>query len=185
MAIIAVLGWGSLVWDPRGLPIQRHWFADGPFVRVEFVRKSNDGRITLVLDERSLPVRSLWAVMDVTDLDNARKALQKREGCPKNSDIGTWSTGQNGPALVIGLPGWAESRGVESVIWTALPSKFDGTGAQPPSVEDVIKYLDSLTGATRDTAERYVRYAPRQIDTLFRRRIEAALQWTPPTQSPN
>src|SRR5690348_5301348 len=52
---IACLGWGSLVWDPRALPIQREWFKDGPFAPIEFTRKSTDGRITLVIDPSAHP----------------------------------------------------------------------------------------------------------------------------------
>lgn len=171
MSVIACLGWGSLIWDSRELPIQRNWFDDGPLIHVEFARKSQNGRITLVLAPTESPVRSLWAVMDTTDIATAHEALRKREGC-KSDDIGSWRIGEASPNLVLGLPDWALARGIDAAVWTALPSNF-GDG------EDVIRYLSSLTGALRDTAERYVRYAPRQIDTAYRRRIEAVLHWTP------
>lgn len=181
MAVVACLGWGSLVWDPRELPIQRQWFSDGPFIKVEFARRSNDGRITLVLDSAAPPVRSLWAVMDTADLAYAREGLRARENIPKSaeSSIGAWSRGQPSPALILELQQWAESHGVDSVVWTALPAKFANEDGRKPSADEVVEYLRGLTGAVRDNAERYIRLAPRQIDTPHRRKIEAALQWTP------
>ncbi len=179
MTTIACLGWGSLVWDPRELAIQRRWFEDGPFIHVEFVRQSQDGRITLVLVESANPVRSLWAVMDAGDLASAKSALRKREGIPEKNEekhIGSWSIGQPSPALIPGLVEWASSQGVANVVWTNLPSKFNGK-EKTPSADEVVQYLAGLVGAQREMAERYVRFAPRQIDTAYRRRIEAALQW--------
>jgi hypothetical protein len=181
MAQIACLGWGSLVWDPRELPIRSTWFEDGPFVVVDFLRQSNDGRVTLVLDGSATPVRSLWAQMDASALVHAREDLRARESVPKSAAaqcIGSWSLGDASPANVLELESWARSRGVQHVIWTALPAKFGGADGTP-APDAVLGYLRGLAGAVRDNAERYVRRAPRQIDTPLRRRIAAELNWTP------
>jgi hypothetical protein len=178
---IACLGWGSLIWDPRNLPIQSEWFKDGPFAPVEFTRKSRDGRITLVIDPSAAPVRLLWALMLPTELEKAREALRDREGIPGSnwsSRIGSWQRGEGPPGdPILELPRWAESHSVDAVIWTALKSRFCDQDTSP-SVEQVIRYLQGLTGTARDHAERYIRCAPRQIDTAYRRRIEAALGWS-------
>ncbi|HOZ65592.1 MAG TPA: hypothetical protein PK497_14345 [Burkholderiaceae bacterium] len=180
MATIACLGWGSLVWDPRELPIQQTWFEDGPLIRVEFARQSNDGRLTLVLEKTALPVRCLWAAMDTADLQVSREALRMREGIPSKNQlthIGSWSKNEPSPESIIELPTWAASRNIQHVVWTALPAKFDAIERTPTS-EEVVNYLDSLTGVKRSNAERYVRFTPKQIDTLFRRQIEATLHWS-------
>lgn len=178
MAVIACLGWGSLVWDPRELPIRSGWFTDGPFVRVEFLRQSKDGRITLVLDASAKPVRALWAQMDTDDLVHARESLRLREGIPKISaatHIGSWSRGEPCPANIIELDAWAHGRGIQHVVWTALPPRFKD---RTPSGDDVLAYLRALGGDERDSAERYIRRAPSQIDTDLRRRIVIELNWT-------
>lgn len=177
---IACLGWGSLVWDPRQLPIRRKWFKDGPFAPIEFGRQSNDGRITLVIEPKAEPVRVLWALMLPNTLEDAKKALCDREGISgKNSTsrIGSWSKRDSPPPHIPELPQWAEARALDAVIWTALPPRFGGE-ERTPSADEVIEYLGGLLGTVRNYARQYIERAPRQIDTDYRRRIEAALGWS-------
>jgi hypothetical protein len=178
--VIACIGWGSLIWDPRELPIQRQWFDDGPFIKVEFARQSDDGRITIVIENSAAPIRTLWAVMDSTDLGEAREALRQREG-PRTpiGKIGRWHMGEDAPSEIPGASEWASTLGVDAVVWTNLGSKFNGEPDVTPTIDQVLNYLRRLEGRARDNAERYVRLAPRQIDTAYRRRIEAELGWTP------
>jgi hypothetical protein len=179
--MIAFLGWGSLVWDPGALPIHRQWHTDGPYVRVDFLRQSNNGRLTLVMEQDAEPVRSLWATFAGPDLTQAREDLGSREGISRKNlekGIGSWSRGDPNPNCVLDLEPWASARGVTSVVWTALPPKFGEAVGIGPTVDEAVSYLASLTGPTRDLAEQYIRRAPPQIDTSYRRRIEAALGWS-------
>ena len=179
MTNIACLGWGSLTWNREGLPIRRYWFKDGPLIPLEFARQSEDDRITLVITLAARPVRSLWALMESDSLDVAREQLRLREGPTIPEYIGNWSRGQLSPVSIPGLSEWALARNVDSVVWTALPPKFKGENNRQPGVEDVLQHLQALNGTARDNAERYIRRAPRQIDTDYRRRIEAELHWLP------
>ena len=107
MTNIACLGWGSLIWDPRDLPIRRYWFDDGPLIPLEFARQSKDGRITLVILPDARPVRSLWTLMDSDSLEEAKERLRLREGRTKPEYIGDWSRGRPSPASIPKLSEWA------------------------------------------------------------------------------
>jgi hypothetical protein len=182
---IACLAWGSLVWNPRDLPIQRRWFDDGPFAPVEFTRQSRHGRITLVIDEHAEPVRLLWARMTLSDVEKAMEALSKREGITASdwkSRIGNWRTSDPAPRTMPSLSAWAQARGLDAVIWTALGPQYvkhdeDTPTKERPPIEWVLRHLQELTGPPRDVAEQYFRCAPQQIDTEYRRRVEAVLGW--------
>ena len=176
---IACLGWGSLVWDPRELPIRGSWFEDGPLVHIEFARQSRDGRITLVLTEAGTLVRALWALMDCTDIQAAREALRAREGVPKSKPefIGSLERGGDGPAQMVGCVEWLGKQQLDAVVWTALPPKF-GDAEKTPTEDQVVDYLAGLRGAARDNAKQYVRKTPPQIDTNYRRAISARLSWS-------
>ncbi len=64
---IAYLGWGSLIWDPGMLPISGDWKPGGPVLPIEFSRISDNGRLTLVIDDvNGVPIETLYANCYVT-----------------------------------------------------------------------------------------------------------------------
>ena len=166
--MIVCLGWGSLIWDPRDLPvvnlahcalgqgleIGNAWAKDGPCVKVEFVRQSQDGRLTLVLYPKAKTVRSLWARMRVDSLSCAAEALRKREGTGQKF-IGRWSKCKKDPKDMCGLGCWASKRGIDHVIWTALGPKFCGLPGAPTETL-AVAYLSDLSGCARFKSEEYV-----------------------------
>lgn len=184
---MACLGWGSLVWDPRSLPVRRPWFNDGPLLPIEFARHSKGERITLVIvpDKPDVAyVRSLWALMSIDDLKTAKEELAEREGKIGIENIGHWSKDNNsGHRYVEIIKEWAIQKNLEAVIWTALPPKFDKIEGKVPTVEEILSFLKlkNLPYEKRKFAEEYIRKAPLQIDTDYRRKIDNEFNWPPLT----
>lgn len=178
--IIACVGWGSLTWCQKALPVSGVWHADGPVLPIEFARESNDKRLTLVITPDAPRVRTLWAALAVETLAGANAALAAREGITAANikrGIGAWSAGADDGSS-HGIGEWAAGKGFAHVVWTALKPKI-GTEYRTPSIAEVLAHLGALTGHDRDRAEEYVRMAPRQITTPYRAAIEEALGWTP------
>ena len=125
---IACLGWGSLIWKPESLLIRREWFADGPFLPIEFARQSKDGRLTLVITNTAKPIRTLWALMATDDLEIAKKALLNREGIPEsklnNFIVKIKSDEITNDDIKSAIKDWAINLKLDAVIWTNLPPKF-------------------------------------------------------------
>jgi hypothetical protein len=181
--LIACIGWGSLIWDARDLDVDGVWRADGPMLPVEFARQSSNGRITLVLGRDFAPVPALWSVFNTRDLAEARESLRVREGIPRSraaESIAQWSRGENPvsePESTVSA--WAAGKNLEAAVWTSLPPRFGGIDGRVPTENEVVAYLQILKDQPRAAAEEYVRRAPRQIATPYRRAIERALGWTP------
>jgi hypothetical protein len=195
---IAFLGWGSLIWNPRGLRIRAGWQDDGPDLPIEFARISSDGRLTLVICQESewrhvAHVQTLWAYACHTSVGAARCNLRQRERTPRMHSIGfllTSSPDDKGSRILTDeqlghMREWAAGKGLDAVVWTDLPSNWDGPPKQyrdkvqqPFNRENVIAYLRSLRGETQRKAERYIRFAPKQVDTPIRREIGNTLGWT-------
>jgi hypothetical protein len=178
--MIAVLGWGSLIWDPRELILEHPWVNDGPIVRVDFLRRSGRNRVTLVLDESARPLTSLWTKFSGNDWARVLEMLVVREGVENQRQmIQRWVAGGGEVANIADLSTWAADREIDHVFWTGLPPRWDKTDGRVPSVDQVVGFLESLPNERRGAAEEYVRRAPKQIVTPIREVIEQRLGWLP------
>lgn len=180
MGVFLCLGWGSLIWKPGDLPVSHEWRNDGPYLPLEFARKSKDGRMTLVVCEQGAVCPTLWNTLSVTSLETAREALANREGLPSNRNAAYWNGSSASDHLGAELVGaWANELGCAGVVWTGLPPKSPATGRNHdhPSIEQVIAHLRGLSGDAANEAEKYVRRAPDQIATKYRARIVEEFGW--------
>lgn len=175
--MIVCIGWGSLIWDPRGLPVMGRWFTDGPRLPVEFSRQSQGGHITLALTENAEPVPTLWTELNASSVDQAAEVLRVREGPTRAAWIGRHPGGPNptSPVALV-IAAWCSERGLDGVVWAALPPQFGGS-ERIPTADEVVSHLRQLRGDARTTAEQYVRCAPAQVRTQYRLQIETELGW--------
>ena len=177
---IACLGWGSLIWKPGVLPVASEWHDYGPRLPIEFAREGDHGELATVLCGGAKEQPAWWVMLSSTDLGQARELLRQREEIdPSHPEwVGDTETDQRG-AAVEAIRAWAHGRGIDAVVWTALPPRCDGIDGQMPSEDDAVRYLDALEGKERAHAEQYVRRVPAMIATRNRAAIERALGWTP------
>jgi hypothetical protein len=131
-----------------------------------------------VLTPGTTPVRTLWTTLDYTKPLHAREALAGREGCVLSA-VGLWPGRQ--PDHTLGadiIAAWAQERGFDAVVWTALKPKFNKIdGLEPPSADAAVAYLKQLDAHGQAKAREYVVRAPIQVTTLFRRTFEQQLGW--------
>ncbi|HWC37349.1 MAG TPA: hypothetical protein VG476_02415 [Acidimicrobiales bacterium] len=183
---IAVVGWGSLIWDPRQLPLSSSWQPDGPELPVEFARVSRDGRLTLALRDGVGAVQTLWAITSCASLDEARDQLARRERTDATR-IGSLDCHGDGRVESLDavhrrslprLASWLADRDLEGVVWTGLPSNFEEQTGDSLDEDAAVRYAAQLSGETRHVAEQYVRRAPAQVRTTIRAGLERELGWT-------
>jgi hypothetical protein len=137
--------------------------------------------MTLVIVPNTFPlVRSLWSPMAVQNLKEARKALGQRE-CEHHKRPQTcvdfWPRGSKSNYVARRVGKWARGLQIDAVVWTNLTPKFNDQDKKIPTAQEVVTYLRKLQGKTRDKAEEYIRKAPQQVDSPYRRAIQTQLGW--------
>ncbi len=175
---IAILGWGSLIWDPRDLPREGTWQEGGPTLPIEFSRVSSDGRLTLVIDPCNgvPPVPTRFVLSPRTDLDDAICDLRTREATTSNRigyvDRKERTQRSNAhPAAADVIRNWAAARGFDAVVWTDLTSNFHEETGIPFSLEAAAEYLRGLPKSVAARARTYIQNAPPEVETSLRRRL--------------
>jgi hypothetical protein len=178
---IAVIGWGSLIWDPCDLPKEGTWQEDGPDLPIEFSRISRDARLTLVIDQTDgKTVKALYVLSPRTALDDAREDLRKRE---QTSDenigwvdiVGKTDSYQTYPKQANVheiIKKWCQEHRYDAAVWTALTSNFRKETDREFSVVAAMEYLAALPKNVRKEALRYIKNAPDCVDTPVRKETE-------------
>lgn len=176
---IAILGWGSLIWQPKELEFDRGigWLTDGPIILIEFARISKDGRLTLVISPNGSEAQTLYTFSKHETLDEAVLNLAVREGSVRKS-IGWYDKNINqfydkNFKFQRNILDWINNKEIDAVIWTNLPENWK------EKTNNRIEYLKELKGKESVLAEEYIRKAPIQIQTEFRVMIEKELNWKP------
>ena len=190
---IAILAWGSLVWNKRGLKTTGAFEPNGPKLPIEFCRVSGDGRLTLVIDETHGKLCTTYSARSVFEsLDDALVNLwirESRAGATVPTNIRIHSaiafvdlvTGITSPRamrrldVANAITAWAKDFSFDAVIWTALGIKFKPVVGEPFSVSSAIKYLAGLNTESQSKAFEYIRKAPLTIQTPLRTEFE--LRW--------
>ena len=131
---IAILAWGSLVWDPRELQTAAKFAADGPLLPIEFCRISADGRLTLAIDEDFGAICKTYSASSALPqprCGDREPSSQRRHGDTRAVGFVETASGkqsdfavQSHPQVVATIGAWAESAGYDAAIWTALKSNF-------------------------------------------------------------
>lgn len=147
---------------------------------IEFAREPADGRITLVLCDGVRAVQSYWCLLSVEDVSEGILALAYLEGITSRiaKDIGRWNSVDNKShgMCAAEIIEWANTQGLDGVVWTNLPCGLRDSLGVMPTVEDVLTHLGQLSGKSLEDAKRYVEMAPAQVVTGYRGAIVSSLK---------
>ena len=183
---IAVIGFGSLIWDLEILtPLVRGpWQMDkGPLLPLEFTRISPKRKLALALcidlmDGKDCMTSVIHSTR--TTVAEARRDLARRERAPEGF-IGAicLNTGlMGGRPRTAGIVGqWCQQAGYSGAVWTDILPNFIAQQNVDWTVRDGIDYLKTLDEEGLAEAVQYIELAPRAVDTPLRRGLAKDDWW--------
>ena len=174
---IAILGWGSLLWDPHPFDGRHHgWDRDGPVIPIEFSRVSRKRKnaLTLVIDpEHGVPTRVAYALGKHESPEEAHRELMERERAAQTHEIGLLRRGSGdepdpSQKAAAEIAAWAAEKEIDAVVWTNFPGDFHVRLGRKFSVAAAKEHLMGLSGAELEQAVTYIHRAPQFVRTPLR-----------------
>ncbi|MDO8939712.1 MAG: hypothetical protein Q7U98_11180 [Methylicorpusculum sp.] len=181
---IAILGWGSLLWDNRPEFDEQHeeWLFDGPSLKIEFSRvsKTRNGALTLVLDAKNgKECQVAYALSKRKNPDDAICDVRSREGTTlKNVGFHFAEISRNqarDEEVLKAVQNWASKKKIDVVIWTDLESNFDEKSEckRPFSIETALCHIQVLDSQGKAKAAEYVWRTPAFVATPLREALQS------------
>ncbi|MEL7465803.1 MAG: hypothetical protein AAFN79_17165 [Pseudomonadota bacterium] len=185
---IAVIGWGSLIWDLDDLApkVTGAWaMRAGPVLPFEFslVSRKRKMGLAVCLDPSNgdhCPTHAIASIR--SDIHEAAEDLYLRERSPAVEYIGAYCAGTGFlrtrlPDVGDAVRDWCDAIGAAGAVWTDHASNFSDQTGEAFSVERGAAYLSGLTGESLEEAVRYIEFAPETTCTPLRRALSQAEWW--------
>jgi len=182
---IAIIGWGSLIWDLEILTphVAGAWQMEaGPLLPMEFSRVSPKRKLGLVVcldPEVGVLCQTHIIRSKRRNIHEAIQDLQARERAPDGL-IGAYHTDfQHGrmPTVVAQVQNWCEAKGWSGAVWTDLEPNFESHTMRGFSVAEGLQYLKTLRGESLEEAYNYIQNAPTQTATPLRAALAKDAWW--------
>ncbi|MEM7544764.1 MAG: hypothetical protein AAF367_04440 [Pseudomonadota bacterium] len=185
---IAIIGWGSLIWDLDDLAskVEGDWLMGaGPVMPFEFSRVSPKRKRALAVcidpaEGDPCPTSAILSARD--DIHMAAEDLRARERAPRTELIGlccarTGTVRSRISALIPVMEAWCTATGAAGAVWTDLNDNYATVLGRRFSISDAIAYLKALPEESREEAVRYITFAPQTTDTKLRRALTEEAWW--------
>jgi len=183
---IAVIGWGSLIWDLENLTpnIKGDWLMEaGPQLPMEFSRISPKRKLGLVVcldPEVGVGCQTNVISSAKSDITQIIDDLAARERAPLGLIGAVHADGlKKGrmPEVTETVAAWCDANGWDGAVWTDLEPNFSAHTQQVFSIDAGIAYLRTLSGENLTEAFNYIENAPVQTRTPLRSALAADDWW--------
>ncbi len=181
---IAILGWGSLLWDSNAAFDEHHeqWQFDGPHLKLEFSRvsTSRNNALTLVLDSANgSACQVAYSFSKRKNPDDTICDLRCREGTSLKNIGYLFSDDSRKQCRDIqvleDVRTWATENKIDAVVWTDLDSNFvqKSQAHEIFSLPSALSHIQSLDAVGKAKAVEYFWNAPDFIHTPLRDALQS------------